>query len=52
MPILLVGGIKGGRHIRYPEGTPYTNLHLAVLDMLGTPVDRLGDSTGKVSLDA
>jgi hypothetical protein len=27
-----------------------TNLHLAVLDKLGVPVEKLGDSTGKLDL--
>lgn len=51
LPILLVGGaagrLKGGRHLRYPEGTPLANLHLTVLDMLGVHVDQLGDSNGE-----
>jgi hypothetical protein len=54
LPILLAGGgagtLKGGRHIRYPEQTPLTNFELALLDRLGVPLDRLGDSTGKVDL--
>jgi len=54
LPMLLVGGaggqIKGGRHIRYPDQTPMTNLHLTVLDKLGVPVEKLGDSTGKLDL--
>jgi hypothetical protein len=54
LPILLVGGgngrIKGGRHLRYPDGTPMTNLHLSLLDMLGVPVETLGDSTGELKL--
>jgi hypothetical protein len=54
LPLLLVGGgggqIKGGRHIRYPEGTPMTNLYLTVLDKLGLPVEKFGDSTGKLDL--
>jgi hypothetical protein len=54
LPLLLVGGgagkIKGGRHLRYPVGTPLTNLHLTMLDMVGVPVDELGDSTGKLDL--
>ena len=54
LPLLLVGGgggqIKGGRHIRYPNDTPMVNLHLAVLDKLGLPLDQLGDSTGKLDL--
>ena len=52
LPTLLVGGgggkIKGGRHIRYPKGTPMANLYLRMLDNLGIPIDKLGDSTGKL----
>jgi hypothetical protein len=54
LPILLAGGgagtLKGGRHVRYPEQTPLTNFELALLDKLGVPLDRLGDSTGEVEL--
>jgi hypothetical protein len=54
LPILLAGGaagtLKGGRHIRYPEQTPLTNFELTLLDKLGVPLDRLGDSTGRVEL--
>jgi len=54
LPILLAGGaagqIKGGRHARYPKGTPLLNLHLAILDMVGVPVDKLGESTGKLEI--
>ena len=54
LPLLLVGGaggqIKGGRHVRYPEGTAMTNLLLTMLDKLAVPVEDLGDSTGKLDL--
>ena len=54
VPMLLAGGgggqIKGGRHIRYPQDTPTTNLYVTLLDKLGIPVDSLGDSTGKLEL--
>ena len=54
MPILLAGGgsgqLKGGRHLQFADGTPFTNLHLALLEMVGTPVDKLGDSTRKLDL--
>ncbi len=54
LPILIAGGgagsIKGGRHVRYKEQTPLTNLELTLLDKLGVPLDSLGDSTGKVDL--
>src|SRR6266581_6577121 len=55
LPLLLVAGgvagIKGGRHIRYPKGTPMTNLLLTMLDKANVPhVDKLGDSTGRLDL--
>ena len=52
LPILLAGGAvgTGGRHIRYPEGTPMANLHLTLLDRLGVPVESLGNATGQLSL--
>jgi hypothetical protein len=53
LPILLLGGgaglLKSGRHLRYPEGTPLTNLYLTLLNKLGVPVERVGDSTGQVA---
>ena len=46
----MVGGAtgrhKGGRHLKYPDHTPMTNLILSVLDKVGVPMDTLGDSTG------
>jgi hypothetical protein len=52
LPIALVGGkaagIKGGRYIRYPKGTPLTNLHATILEHMGVSVEKFGDSTGKV----
>ena len=33
---------------RSSKDTPHTNLHVAVLDKLGIPVERFGDSTGKL----
>lgn len=53
LPVLLAGGaagqLKGGRHVRVPKGTPVANLHVTVLDRLGVPVDRFGDSTGALT---
>jgi hypothetical protein len=52
LPIIVAGGgggtIKGGRHIRYPSGTPLTNLQLTLLDRLGVQLEKFGDSTGRV----
>jgi hypothetical protein len=53
LPILLAGGggkiHKGGRHVRYSDGTPLCNLYLALLDGMGVPAARFGDSTGPLS---
>ena len=40
------GQIKPGRHIRYADLTPMSNLHLSLLDLAGVPTEKLGDSTG------
>ncbi len=51
LPTLVVGGgagaLKGGRHLVYPEHTPLTNLQLSLLNKLGVPAEKLGDSTGQ-----
>jgi hypothetical protein len=54
LPLLLLGGgadqIKMGRHLRYGDDTPVSNLYLTLLDQLGIPLDNFGDSTGKLAL--
>jgi hypothetical protein len=49
LPLLLAGRaggrIAGGRHLASPRNTPLCNLYLAMLDCLGVPVPRFGDST-------
>ena len=51
LPILLLGGgIKGGRHMKYPEDMPMANLLLTMFDMLKVPVEKLGDSTGRLDI--
>jgi hypothetical protein len=53
LPNIVVGGgagrIQGGRHLRYQDHTPMTNLLLTLLDKTGVPMDNLGDSTGKMA---
>jgi len=53
LPCVLAGklgsGFKTGRHIRYPDNTPMTNMLLAVLDKVGVQIDKLGDSTGEIT---
>jgi hypothetical protein len=54
LPIVLAGGasgrLKGGRHIRNTPETTMSNLLLAMLDKLGIPSEKFGDSTGMVSI--
>jgi hypothetical protein len=53
LPICLAGGgagqLKGGRHLRYAKETPLNNLLLNLLDKVGVPMEKLGDSTGKLA---
>ena len=53
LPLILAGGgagqLAGGRHVRYPEGTPLTNLFVSLLGKVGVPVERIGDSTGALA---
>jgi hypothetical protein len=43
------GRINSGRHIKRQD-VPMTNLLLSLLDRVGVPVEKLGDSTGKLDL--
>ena len=48
-PTVLAGGaahIKLGQHIVLPNNTPLTNVWLTLLQGIGAPVERHGDSTG------
>jgi hypothetical protein len=51
LPALVLGGgagtIKGGRHLVYPDDTPLTNLLVTLLNRMGIPAEKLGDSTGQ-----
>ena len=52
LPILMAGkgggSIKTGRHVRYQNGAPLTNLFLCMLDRMGVHAETLGDSTGRL----
>ncbi|NOS70190.1 MAG: hypothetical protein HOP33_09695 [Verrucomicrobia bacterium] len=54
LPIILAGRgggrLKTGRHIASPKGTPLCNLYVSMLDQMGTPVEKFGDSTGALAL--
>src|ERR1051326_6586914 len=53
LPVFLAGGaagnLKGARHLKYPEGTPMSNLLLSVLQKAGVPEESVGDSTGPLA---
>ena len=50
MPIIVAGGaagnMQGGRHIKFDRPTPLANLHLTLLNKVGVPLEKFGDSTG------
>jgi hypothetical protein len=50
LPIVVAGGVngtmKGGRHLKYAENTPMSNLLLTILHKAGIEQDGQGDSTG------
>jgi hypothetical protein len=54
LPLTLVGGaggaLEGNRHLVFPAETPMTNLLLSMLDLVGAPIESLGDSTGPLPI--
>ncbi len=52
LPVILAGKAGGaiapGKHIRYHFETPMSNLYLSMLDRMGVPQPRFGDSTGRL----
>ena len=52
LPTVLAGRANGtitpGRHVRYADETPIANLYMSMLDRMGVPVDKIGDSNGKL----
>jgi len=53
LPVVVAGGaagqMKGGRHLKYPENTPMSNLLLSILNKAGVPQTSVGDSTGPLT---
>jgi len=53
LPILVAGGaagnMRGGRHVRYKQHTPLSNLHLTLLNKAGIEINRFADSSGDAS---
>ena len=56
LPVLLAGKLCGkfktGYHYDYKADTPMANLLVTILDKAGVPIEKLGDSTGPLKLEA
>jgi len=54
LPLLVAGGgcgkLEGGRHVKFAERTPMSNLLLAILEKGGVERQSLGDSTGMLTI--
>jgi hypothetical protein len=54
LPVLIAGGgagqLTGNRHLKLQE-TPMSNLLVSLLNKVGVPIERLGDSTGALPLE-
>jgi hypothetical protein len=51
LPVLLAGGsrvFRTGRHVRLETSTPITNLYMSMLEAMGVPTERFGDSQGRL----
>lgn len=53
LPVFIVGGgagrLKGNRHLKYAVDTPLMNLGVSLLEKVGVNLERIGDSTGRLS---
>ena len=53
LPIVLAGrgggSLATGRALAYANNTPLTNLYVALLQRMGTPVEKFADSTGELA---
>jgi hypothetical protein len=54
LPTLVFAGngidIKTGRHVKYPGTTKLSDFQLTLLEKLGVPEERFGDSGGRLAL--
>ncbi|PHS17461.1 MAG: hypothetical protein COA78_03185 [Blastopirellula sp.] len=53
IPVVLAGKgggkIKTGRHVNFPEPTPFPNLLLTLANLMGAECDKIGESTGQLA---
>ena len=54
LPVLLLGGgagwLRGGEHLHYPNEPTMADLHLNLLSRFDVHIDKLGGSTGPISI--
>jgi hypothetical protein len=54
LPIVLLGhangAVRGNNHVRVASGTPFANVLLTMMNKVGMNMDRIGDSTGMLSI--
>jgi hypothetical protein len=56
LPLLLAGGgagrLQGGRHLVFTDKPSMANLLVTLMEKMDVPVDKIGGSTGRLSIDA
>jgi hypothetical protein len=57
LPVALIGSAngkikKGNLHVNYPKGTPFCNLHVAMLNLAGIPTEKFGNSKEALDISA
>jgi hypothetical protein len=55
LPTLVAGKLDGqfktGQHLAHAENTPMANLFMSILDKVGIPLEKFGDSTGRLPIE-
>jgi hypothetical protein len=55
LPIVVLGGgagtLNGGRHLAYKGSPVHANLLVTLMDKMGVPMDKVGGSTGGLTID-
>ncbi len=54
LPVMVAGGVAGrfkdGRHVKVSGDVPAANLHLTLMERLGIPIEKLGNSVSPLSI--
>ena len=56
LPLIVVGGangkLSGGQHLKYENRPSHANLLATLMDKMDVPVDKVGGSTDKLSIES